>query len=74
MVLADKSTGSLTLACSAGKKALGGGVTYPAIGTDDKKVHVTSGPSSDTQWHMLIGNDATVTITFTLHIICATVS
>ncbi len=73
LTVASKTTSQSTVVCSSGEKVLGGGATSPSGGDDEDIDLVASGPSSDTQWEVRINNDSKDSVTYTSHIICATV-
>jgi hypothetical protein len=67
--------------CSAGKKILGGGVSY-GFGSNPVGVIVSAGPGivvtesapiSDTEWAALVENNSSVGVTFVAYAICANV-
>ena len=74
--IASSTVGALTVNCSSGMKAVGGGMSFPTTGlsgADIAGVHmIQSYPSSDSAWQVWMANQASVSVTVTFYAVCVT--
>jgi hypothetical protein len=71
--VAAGGTGSVTVNCPAGKKPLGGGVTAGSTGIRLIESFPLSAPSNPSGWRGSVFNGGTVSSTFAVYAICASV-
>jgi len=67
------SLGSTFVACTAGKKLLGGGAIVTSSANADTNL-LSSGPGSDTSWNAAFHNGSGSTMSVAVYAICANVS